>query len=159
MLAARLTATRRDTRLTVVQGSAAELAAAVGEPVDAVVSGLPWTVMPHNQRGHILDAVNEVLAPGGRFTTFAYLHAAWTPPGRTHRRTGPPFQPVGTLEDGVGEPAARFRAPGHPEAMTASRREGEEHDREDQREGKTIRAGTRVQPRPRAGARCQVRGL
>lgn len=82
VLAARLSATRRDTRLTVVQGSAAELAVVVGEPVDAVVSGLPWTVMPQNQRGYILDAVSEVLAPGGRFTTFAYLHAAWTPPAR-----------------------------------------------------------------------------
>ncbi|WP_189261631.1 class I SAM-dependent methyltransferase [Streptomyces fuscichromogenes] len=82
VLAARLSATRRDARLTVVQGSAAELAAAVGEPVDAVVSGLPWTVMPQDRRGHILDAVSEVLAPGGRFTTFAYLHAAWTPPAR-----------------------------------------------------------------------------
>jgi phosphatidylethanolamine/phosphatidyl-N-methylethanolamine N-methyltransferase len=82
LLAARLAATRRDTRLTVVQGTAAELAAEVGEPVDAVVSGLPWTVMPQDRRGHILDAVTEVLAPGGRFTTFAYLHAAWTPPAR-----------------------------------------------------------------------------
>ncbi|MFH8838231.1 class I SAM-dependent methyltransferase [Streptomyces sp. NPDC017868] len=82
VLAARLSATRRDTRLTVVQGTAAELPAAVSEPVDAVVSGLPWTVMPQNRRGHILDAVTEVLAPGGRFTTFAYLHAAWTPPAR-----------------------------------------------------------------------------
>ncbi|MEV5845836.1 methyltransferase, partial [Streptomyces sp. NPDC051985] len=50
--------------------------------VDAVVSGLPWTVMPQNRRGHILDAVTEVLTPGGRFTTFAYLHAARTPPAR-----------------------------------------------------------------------------
>ncbi|MEU2211349.1 class I SAM-dependent methyltransferase [Streptomyces hygroscopicus] len=82
VLAARLSATRRDTRLTVVQGSAAELAVVVGGPVDAVVSGLPWTVMPQNQRGYILDAVTAVLAPGGRFTTFAYLHAAWTPPAR-----------------------------------------------------------------------------
>ncbi|MEU1177073.1 methyltransferase domain-containing protein [Streptomyces sp. NPDC005820] len=82
VLAARLSATRRDTRLTVVQGSAAGLAAVVGKPVDAVVSGLPWTVMPRERRGHILDAVTEVLAPGGRFTTFAYLHAARTPPAR-----------------------------------------------------------------------------
>ncbi|MCZ0983123.1 methyltransferase domain-containing protein [Streptomyces diastatochromogenes] len=82
VLAARLSATRRDARLTVVQGTAAELPAVVSEPVDAVVSGLPWTVMPQNRRGHILDAVTEVLAPGGRFTTFAYLHAAWTPPAR-----------------------------------------------------------------------------
>ncbi|MFJ9250809.1 class I SAM-dependent methyltransferase [Streptomyces sp. NPDC101776] len=82
VLAARLSATRRDTRLTVIRGSAAELTATVGEPVDAVVSGLPWTVMPRERRGHILDAVTEVLTPGGRFTTFAYLHAARTPPAR-----------------------------------------------------------------------------
>jgi phospholipid N-methyltransferase len=82
VLAARLSATRHDKRLTVVPGSAAALAAAVSGPVDAVVSGLPWTVMPRERRGHILDAVTEVLAPGGRFTTFAYLHAAWTPPAR-----------------------------------------------------------------------------
>ncbi|MEV8547554.1 methyltransferase domain-containing protein [Streptomyces sp. NPDC051572] len=82
VLAARLSATRRDTRLAVKQGSAAELATTVGEPADAVVSGLPWTVMPREQRKHILDAVAEVLRPGGHFTTFAYLHAAWTPPAR-----------------------------------------------------------------------------
>lgn len=82
VLAARLSATRRDTRLTVVRGSAADLAAAVDGPVDAVVSGLPWTVMPQDRRRRILDAVTEVLAPGGRFSTFAYLHAAWTPPAR-----------------------------------------------------------------------------
>ncbi|MEV0486094.1 methyltransferase domain-containing protein [Streptomyces sp. NPDC050508] len=82
VLAARLSATRRDTRLTVIQGPAAELTTTIGGPADAVVSGLPWTVMPREQHGHILDAVTEVLTPGGRFTTFAYLHAAWTPPAR-----------------------------------------------------------------------------
>jgi phospholipid N-methyltransferase len=82
VLAARLSAARHDERLTVVRGSAAELPAAVSGPVDAVVSGLPWTVMSRERRVSVLDAVNEVLAPGGRFTTFAYLHAAWTPPAR-----------------------------------------------------------------------------
>ncbi len=82
VLAARLSVTRRDTRLTVIRGSAAEVAETVGGPVEAVVSGLPWTVMPRELRGHILDAVTAVLTPGGRFTTFAYLHAAWTPPAR-----------------------------------------------------------------------------
>lgn len=95
VLAARLSGTRRDPRLTVVQGSAADLAALMAGlaaeatadvaglgPVDAVVSGLPWTVMPRELRGRALDAVTDVLAPGGRFTTFAYLHAAWTPPAR-----------------------------------------------------------------------------
>ncbi|MFJ8790775.1 class I SAM-dependent methyltransferase [Streptomyces sp. NPDC102462] len=81
-LAAHLAATRRDARLTVVNGAAAELAQAAGGPVDAIVSGLPWTVMPARERDRTLDAVGAGLAPGGRFTTFAYLHAAWTPPGR-----------------------------------------------------------------------------
>ncbi|MEU8544290.1 methyltransferase domain-containing protein [Streptomyces sp. NPDC048717] len=83
VLAARLSATRRDPRLTVVRGSAAtDLVAPAGGPADAVVSGLPWTVMPRALRGRVLDAVAEALVPGGRFTTFAYLHAARTPPAR-----------------------------------------------------------------------------
>lgn len=58
-----------------------------GGPVDAVVSGLPWTVMPAAERNRTLDAVAAALVPSGRFTTFACLHAAWTPPGR-HRAAG-----------------------------------------------------------------------
>ncbi|MFF4754395.1 class I SAM-dependent methyltransferase [Streptomyces sp. NPDC001270] len=81
-LAARLAATRHDPRLTVVTGAAADLARAAGGPVDAIVSGLPWTVMPAAERHRTLDAVAGSLVPGGRFTTFAYPHAAWTPPGR-----------------------------------------------------------------------------
>lgn len=81
-LADRLAATHRDGRLGVVHGAAADLAEFADGPVDAVVSGLPWTVMPARTREHTLDAVAKSLAPGGRFTTFAYTHAAWTPPGR-----------------------------------------------------------------------------
>ncbi len=66
----------------VVHGSATQLASLVDQPVDAVVSGLPWTVMAEPVRRRILDAVTAVLAPTGAFTTFAYAHAAWTPPGR-----------------------------------------------------------------------------
>ncbi|WP_316767855.1 class I SAM-dependent methyltransferase [Streptomyces sasae] len=82
VLAAGLFVTHRDERLTVVEGAAAELAEAAGAPVDAVVSGLPWTVMATAERDRTLDAVAGALMPGGCFTTFAYLHAAWTPPGR-----------------------------------------------------------------------------
>ncbi|UXX91516.1 hypothetical protein N7U49_02495 [Streptomyces sp. AD2-2] len=35
----------------------------MGEPTGAVVSGLPWTVMPRKRREHTLDAVAEVLNP------------------------------------------------------------------------------------------------
>ncbi|MFD9651388.1 class I SAM-dependent methyltransferase [Streptomyces mirabilis] len=66
----------------VVHGSAEDLSALVPHPVDAVVSGLPWTVMPHERQRRILDAVTGVLSADGRFSTFAYVHAAWTPPAR-----------------------------------------------------------------------------
>ncbi|GAA4543370.1 class I SAM-dependent methyltransferase [Amycolatopsis samaneae] len=66
----------------VVEDSAETLAARVTRPVDAVVSGLPWTVMSDALQARILDAVTAVLAPEGRFSTFAYAHVAWTPPAR-----------------------------------------------------------------------------
>lgn len=81
VLAARL-AERYRGRVTVVGGSAADLAGIVPEPVDAVVSGLPWTVMPAALRRSVLDAVAAVLREDGRFSTFAYAHAGWTPPAR-----------------------------------------------------------------------------
>ncbi|MBU2667989.1 methyltransferase domain-containing protein [Actinoplanes bogorensis] len=80
--AVRLTDRYRSEPVDIVHGSATDLAAFVDGPVDAVVSGLPWTVMPEPVRHRILDAVTQVLAPTGTFTTFAYAHAAWTPPGR-----------------------------------------------------------------------------
>jgi phospholipid N-methyltransferase len=81
-LAERLADRYRGDPVEIVHGSAADLASLVSCPVDAVVSGLPWTVMTESVRLRILDAVTAVLAPTGAFTTFAYGHAAWTPPGR-----------------------------------------------------------------------------
>jgi phosphatidylethanolamine/phosphatidyl-N-methylethanolamine N-methyltransferase len=81
-LAAHLAARYRGRPVRIVTGTAEDLAGMVDAPVDAVVSGLPWTVIPHGERRRILDAVTTVLAPGGGFSTFAYSHAAWTPPAR-----------------------------------------------------------------------------
>lgn len=66
----------------VVQGSAEDLATLVPYPADVIVSGLPWTVMPHERQRRILDAAVGALGPSGSFSTFAYVHAAWTPPAR-----------------------------------------------------------------------------
>lgn len=66
-------------QLDVVTGSAEHLAL---DEIDVVVSGLPWTAMPAARRQRTLGAITTALAPNGRFTTFAYAHAAWTPPGR-----------------------------------------------------------------------------
>ncbi|UUU21896.1 class I SAM-dependent methyltransferase [Streptomyces sp. DSM 40750] len=71
-----------DSSVEVVQGSAEDLATFVPHPVDVIVSGLPWTVMPHERQRRILDAAAGVLSPSGGFSTFAYMHAAWTPPAR-----------------------------------------------------------------------------
>jgi phospholipid N-methyltransferase len=85
-LAAALADRCADRRLRVLRASAVDLAELVDGPVDAVVSGLPWTVLPADQQRRVLDGVVSVLADQGRFTTFAYLHAAWTPPGRRFAR-------------------------------------------------------------------------
>ncbi|MGW4520047.1 class I SAM-dependent methyltransferase [Amycolatopsis sp. NPDC004378] len=70
---------RRFPQVDVVAGSAEHLAP---DGFDVVVSGLPWTAMAADRQHGILDAVTAALAPNGRFTTFAYAHAAWTPPAR-----------------------------------------------------------------------------
>ncbi len=43
--------------------------------VDAVVSGLPWSLIDPDSQRAIVDATARSLAPVGCFTTFAYLHA------------------------------------------------------------------------------------
>ena len=70
---------KRFPQVDVVTGTAEHLDQA---GLDVVVSGLPWTAMTAARQHRILDAVVAALAPTGRFTTFAYAHAAWTPPAR-----------------------------------------------------------------------------
>ncbi|KAA2254653.1 methyltransferase domain-containing protein [Solihabitans fulvus] len=82
VLAGELTRRFRGRPVEVVRGSAADLGNLVPDQVDAIVSGLPWTVMSEQQQHRILDAIGGVLTDSGRFTTFAYVHAAWTPPAR-----------------------------------------------------------------------------
>ncbi|GIF64057.1 hypothetical protein Ais01nite_20920 [Asanoa ishikariensis] len=76
-LAERLSARRPD--LEVVVADAADLRAVLRERgvdrVDAVVSGLPWSLFPAAAQQRIMTAVAQVLAPGAGFATFAYLHA------------------------------------------------------------------------------------
>jgi phospholipid N-methyltransferase len=65
--------------LEVHHGDAAHLgplldAAGVG-PVDAVVSSLPWTLLPPAQRRSMLAGIAATLAPDGVFTTITTLTA------------------------------------------------------------------------------------
>lgn len=54
--------------------------------LDAVVSGLPWAVFSDHQQDEYLDAMMQVLHPGGYFATFAYLPGMALPSARRFRR-------------------------------------------------------------------------
>lgn len=64
-------------QLTVYHESATEIAAICErhgtEHVDAVISGLPWTVFSESLQQELLASMLKVMRPGGVFVTFAYL--------------------------------------------------------------------------------------
>lgn len=65
----------------------ADLLAARGlPPADVVVSGLPWAVLSAPAQRRLLAALTDSLCLDGAFTTFAYVHSRWTPPGVRLRR-------------------------------------------------------------------------
>ncbi len=43
------------------------------DSIDVVVSGLPWASFPSKLQEEVLHTIFDALAPGGVFTTFAYL--------------------------------------------------------------------------------------
>jgi phosphatidylethanolamine/phosphatidyl-N-methylethanolamine N-methyltransferase len=52
---------------------------------DCIVSGLPWAAFPPSLQDKLLEAAIASLRPGGRFTTFAYLHGLLLPAGQRFR--------------------------------------------------------------------------
>ena len=50
-----------------------------GRKVGAVISTLPWSLIPQDSRHDILDQIHQVLQPGGTFSVFTALHVLWTP--------------------------------------------------------------------------------
>jgi len=53
---------------------------------DCIISGLAWGNMLPATQDRIFDAMLSSLAPGGLFTTFAYVHATWFPTSLRFRR-------------------------------------------------------------------------
>lgn len=49
--------------------------------VDCIVSGVPWAMFPRPLQVRCLEAMMQVLKPGGRFLTFTYLHSQVMVPG------------------------------------------------------------------------------
>ena len=56
------------------------------EPLDHIVSGLPFASLPIEDIRRILDGIEHTLRPGGTFTTFQYVHGYAMPPGRFFRK-------------------------------------------------------------------------
>lgn len=52
---------------------------------DAVISGLPWATFDPGLQNRIMKSVTDALPPGGKFSTFTYLHAARLKAGRRFR--------------------------------------------------------------------------
>lgn len=61
-----------DERLTVINDSAANLAAHVPGPVDAFVSSIPFTFLPRELGDEIIRLSYEKLSPGGCFSQVLY---------------------------------------------------------------------------------------
>ena len=65
--------------LEVLHGDAADLRTLLADadvgPVDAVVSSLPWTLLPPAKRRGMLAEIAAALAPGGVFATISTLTA------------------------------------------------------------------------------------
>ena len=53
---------------------------------DAVMCSLPWSHFPVALQRRLLGAMVDSLRPGGRFSSFAYIHSAWWPSARRFRR-------------------------------------------------------------------------
>jgi phosphatidylethanolamine/phosphatidyl-N-methylethanolamine N-methyltransferase len=74
---------KRFERVRVIAGSAERagdyLRAAGRSSADCVVSGLPWAAFDTGLQSRLLTAIAGLLADGGTFATFAYLHASKLP--------------------------------------------------------------------------------
>ncbi|MEU5848046.1 class I SAM-dependent methyltransferase [Saccharopolyspora shandongensis] len=75
--------------MEIVHGDAGDLLALLDkhniDRVDAVISSIPWSLLPSDAQNHILRQAAEALAPQGAFTALTYLPADQTPGGRRFR--------------------------------------------------------------------------
>ena len=76
-------------QLLVVNDSAEKIVENLGkidrQEADAIISGLPWAAFDSNLQKRIMKSVTAALAPGGKFSTFTYLHACRLPAGKRFR--------------------------------------------------------------------------
>ncbi|MDA2933933.1 methyltransferase domain-containing protein [Acidobacteria bacterium AH-259-D05] len=53
---------------------------------DRIICGLPWACFDQKLQDQLLDTIMDILKPGGKFLTFAYLHGLFLPSGKRFRR-------------------------------------------------------------------------
>lgn len=56
------------------------------EHCDAIICGLPWASFSDELQDRLLDTILDILHPGGRFVTFAYLQGLLLPAGKAFRQ-------------------------------------------------------------------------
>ena len=52
---------------------------------DCIISGLPWASFDEQLQNQLLSTILDILQPGGKFLTFAYLHGKLMPGGINFR--------------------------------------------------------------------------
>jgi phospholipid N-methyltransferase len=97
--------------LEVVHGNAEELHKVLADlqidRVDAVVSSIPWSLLPDDTQDHILGQVADALVPHGAFTALTYLTALYREGGKKfRRRLGATFDEVLTHTTWLNFPPA-----------------------------------------------------
>lgn len=84
------TLTERFPRVTIINESAEHLGRLLeenhAESADSILCGLPWAGFPDELQQRLMGGVLSGLKPGGKFATFAYIHAAWFPAARRYRQ-------------------------------------------------------------------------
>jgi phospholipid N-methyltransferase len=61
------------------------------DKVDFIISGLPWASFPESLQISLLDAVRDVLKPGGQMVTFGYHVGTLLPAGKRFYRLLPKY--------------------------------------------------------------------
>jgi phospholipid N-methyltransferase len=72
------------------EGSIAELEKFLDQhgigTIDAVISGIPWSILPVELQDNVLPATARRLRPGGVFVTFSYVHSLPLPAAQALRQ-------------------------------------------------------------------------
>jgi len=81
---------KRCPEVVVYQDSATNAKKYLGElgisECDCIICGLPWAAFSEELQNELLDTIIDVLKPGGRFLTFAYLQGLLLPAGMRFKK-------------------------------------------------------------------------